>query len=162
MGPGFDQSFIDKMYPFFDANINIAGLGGVTITSNRSEFAHYVRDAGVIMRSYMEINTDLKKVEDKMKAYVGWVSRAQQKVDPYGYDIRLNPKFQLPNGEVFIGAMCRPSTDGPGLRAAAFVQFANMLLDDKQDYYTLTVLPLIKYDIDWILSSWQAFGCDIF
>ena len=31
-------------------------------------------------------------------------------------DIRTEPKFELPNGDVFAGAWCRPQNDGPGLR----------------------------------------------
>jgi hypothetical protein len=33
-----------------------------------------------------------------MKAYVSWVSRVQKIIDPNGFDIRINPKFELPNG----------------------------------------------------------------
>lgn len=70
-----------------------------------------------------------------MKAYVGWVSRVQKLVDPNGFDIRINPKFELPNGEVYIGGWCRPQTDGPGLRSAALVIFSNILIDNGQSSY---------------------------
>ncbi len=33
-----------------------------------------------------------------MKAYVKWVAHVQSITDPNGYDIRINPKFELPNG----------------------------------------------------------------
>lgn len=84
----------------------------------------------------MELNNySLSKVEEKMKAYVGWVSRVQKLVDPNGFDIRINPKFELPNGAVYIGGWCRPQTDGPGLRSAALVTFANILLANGQESY---------------------------
>jgi len=35
----------------------------------------------------------LAAVEQKIKAYVGWVSRVQKLTDPNGFDIRINPKF---------------------------------------------------------------------
>jgi glucoamylase len=62
--PGFDQSFYDKMYALFDANINIQGKGGVVAapdpnTPGGSYYYHWMRDAALTMRTYMEIN-DMK------------------------------------------------------------------------------------------------------
>jgi glucoamylase len=87
------------MYQFFDANINIQGKGGVVAapdpnTPGGSYYYHWMRDAALTMRTYMEINDmKLSAVETKMKAYVGWVRRAQSVTDPNGFDIRINPKF---------------------------------------------------------------------
>jgi glucoamylase len=78
---------------------------------------------------------NLTKVQENMKAYVGWVLHVQSITDPYGNDIRINPKFELPNGEVYVGGWCRPQTDGPGLTAASLIMFANLLLDAKYDVY---------------------------
>jgi len=39
-----------------------------------------------------------------------------QEADPNGIDIRTEPKFNLPNGDVFTDPWCRPQNDGPGLR----------------------------------------------
>jgi len=103
-GPGFDQTFYNKMYQLFDANINIQGKGGVVAapdpnTPGGSYYYHWMRDAALTMRTYMELNDmRLSSVEQKMKAYVGWVRRVQNQTDPYGFDIRINPKFELPNG----------------------------------------------------------------
>lgn len=97
-----------------------------------------------------------------MKAYVGWVAHVQKLVDPNGYDIRINPKFELPNGEVYMGGWCRPQTDGPGLRSAALIHFANILIENGQESYAKSdVIPLIKYDLDWVHSNWQQDGCDL-
>lgn len=97
-----------------------------------------------------------------MKAYVGWVSHVQKIVDPNGFDIRINPKFQLPNGQVFVGGWCRPQTDGPGLRSAALTMFANMLIDNGQQTYAKdVVVPLIKFDLDWVHANWRQDGCDL-
>lgn len=97
-----------------------------------------------------------------MKAYVGWVGRVQKEIDPNGFDIRINPKFELPNGEVFVGGWCRPQTDGPGLRAGALVMFAEILLDAGQDSYVKdTLAPIIKFDLDWVHSNWSSDGCDL-
>lgn len=97
-----------------------------------------------------------------MKAYVGWVSKVQKLIDPNGFDIRINPKFQLPNGEVYIGGWCRPQTDGPGLRSAALIIFSNILLDNNQQAYAKSsVIPLVKYDLDWVHSNWEQNSCDL-
>jgi glucoamylase len=97
-----------------------------------------------------------------MDAFVGWVSRTQKLVDPNGFDIRINPKFELPIGAVYVGGWCRPQTDGPGLQSAALITYANILLaEGKTSYVKDTVIPLIKFDLDWIHSNWQSDGCDL-
>lgn len=71
------------MYQFFDANINIQGKGGVVAapdpnTPGGSYYYHWMKDAALTMRTYMELNDmRLSSVEQKMKAYVGWVRRVQ-------------------------------------------------------------------------------------
>lgn len=71
------------MYQLFDANINIQGKGGVVAapdpnTPGGSYYYHWMRDAALTMRTYMELNDmRLSSVEQKMKAYVGWVKRVQ-------------------------------------------------------------------------------------
>ena len=97
-----------------------------------------------------------------MKAYVGWVQKVQNETDPNGFDIRINPKFELPNGEVYVGGWCRPQTDGPGLRSGALILFANILLDAGQtDYVNNQLIPSIKFDLDWVHNNWQSDGCDL-
>ena len=97
-----------------------------------------------------------------MKSYVNWVKKVQGETDPQGFDVRINPKFELPNGEVFVGGWCRPQTDGPGLRSGALILFANLLLKNgQQSYVTNTLVPIIKNDLDWVLTNWQSNGCDL-
>jgi hypothetical protein len=43
-------------------------------------------------------------------------------------DVRTEPKFEIPSGEVFDGAWCRPQNDGPGLRAITLMTFAESLI----------------------------------
>lgn len=103
-GQGFDSSFYNKMYALFDANIDIQGKGGIVAapdhsTPGGSYYYHWMRDAALTMRTYLEINDfDLSKVEKKMKSYVNWVTKVQKETDPQGFDVRINPKFELPNG----------------------------------------------------------------
>lgn len=87
------------MYALYMANINIDGKGGVVAAPDRntpggSYYYHWMRDAGLTMRAFMELHDmDLNKVQEKMKAYVGWVLHTQSETDPNGFDIRINPKF---------------------------------------------------------------------
>jgi len=111
----------------------------------------------------MELNNfELSKVETKMKSYVNWIKRVQSETDPQGFDVRINPKFELPNGEVYVGGWCRPQTDGPGLRSAALMLFADLLLKNSQNnYVTSDVVPLIQKDLEWVFANWQSEGCDL-
>ena len=40
--------------------------------------------------------------------------------------------------------------------------FANLLMDNGQQSYAKdTVIPLIRYDLDWIHANWRSDGCDL-
>jgi len=167
-GMGFDQAFYDKMYALFDANIDIQGKGGIVAapdhsTPGGSYYYHWMRDAGLTMRTYMELhNFELSKIEKKMKSYANWVKKVQGETDPQGYDVRINPKFELPDGQVFVGGWCRPQTDGPGLRSGALQLFANVLIENGQESYVKdTLAGIIKNDLEWVLSNWDSEGCDL-
>jgi glucoamylase len=97
-----------------------------------------------------------------MKAYAAWVKRVQGLTDPNGFDIRINPKFELPEGGAYVGGWCRPQTDGPGLRAATLIMFANVLIAEGQSSYVNSdLVPTIKQDLDWIYTNWSSTGCDL-
>lgn len=106
-----------------------------------------------------------------MKSYVNFVLRAQEAYNPYPSDVRINPKFELPNSEVYVGGWCRPQTDGPALTAAALIMFGNNLLNNGQASYVKQYLwtdsssshhgGAIKYDLEWIISNWDSNGCDL-
>ncbi len=44
-----------------------------------------------------------------------------------GVDVRVEPKFVIPSGEVWESPWCRPQTDGPALRAMALAQYGTIL-----------------------------------
>jgi glucoamylase len=97
-----------------------------------------------------------------MKSYVNWVKKVQSETDPQGFDVRINPKFELPNGEVFVGGWCRPQTDGPGLRSGALLIFADLLIKNGQTaYVNSNIVPIVKYDLEWVFGNWQSNGCDL-
>ena len=68
----------------------------------------------------------------------------------------------MPNGEVYVGGWCRPQTDGPGLRSGTLIMFAKLLMDNGQQSYAKdVVVPLIKFDLDWVHANWRQDGCDL-
>lgn len=59
-----------------------------------------------------------------MNDWVQWVLTTMSENDPNGIDVRTEPKFNLPNGDVYTGGWCRPQTDGPALRGASLIMYA--------------------------------------
>ena len=105
-----------------------------------------------------------------MEAYAGWVLQAQNFEDPNGIDVRIEPKYYLPDGGVFDEGWCRPQNDGPGLRAISLIIFANnaginnasvvkeLLWTGDDDVHNGGA---IKFDLDWVVAGWASSTCDL-
>eukprot|EP01127_Copromyxa_protea_P012578 TRINITY_DN3302_c0_g1_i1.p1 TRINITY_DN3302_c0_g1~~TRINITY_DN3302_c0_g1_i1.p1 ORF type:complete len:503 (+),score=114.35 TRINITY_DN3302_c0_g1_i1:19-1527(+) len=173
-GTPFSQQQVDLMYKYFTANINIGGQGGVVaspdtnVPEGGSYYYHWERDGALSMRALQEISSS--NVTGLMNNYAQWVLRAQSRQDPHGIDVRTEPKYMLPNGEVFTGSWCRPQTDGPGLRATTLILHANKLIQSgdiafvKQYLWTGSSTlngGAIKYDLEWVAENWSQNGCDL-
>lgn len=92
-------------------------------------FYHWKRNGALVMQTYMEINNySLAAIDRNMQAYTSFVLYTQNQDDPFGLDIRVEPKFSLPYGEVYDQPWGRPQTDGPGLESIAFINYANALI----------------------------------
>eukprot|EP01126_Amoeba_proteus_P011163 TRINITY_DN1446_c0_g2_i1.p1 TRINITY_DN1446_c0_g2~~TRINITY_DN1446_c0_g2_i1.p1 ORF type:complete len:381 (-),score=57.13 TRINITY_DN1446_c0_g2_i1:170-1312(-) len=120
------------------------------------------------MRTLQEISDD--NITGLMQAYVGWVLNVQSKQDPNGIDVRTEPKYYLPNGDVFDQGWCRPQTDGPALRATALITYANTLINQGEMDYVRSFLwtgsskyngGAIKFDLDWVAANWSQNSCDL-
>lgn len=122
MSTPFSSSEVSTMRNYFLANINIDGKGGIVAapdynTPGGSYYYHWMRDGALTMRCLQETNPgSFSDVETIVKSYAQWVLHNQNEADPNGQDVRTEPKFMLPDGEVFSSAWCRPQNDGPGLR----------------------------------------------
>lgn len=172
----FTAAEVATMRGYFKDNINIEGKGGVvaapdTNTPGGSYYYHWMRDAALTMRCLQETSTSFSEYEDILKAYTGFVLNAQSLSDPNNIDVRTEPKFTLPNGDVFTGAWCRPQNDGPGLRATALMLFANNLNANNESSYVTENLwtgnpdvkhgGAIKYDLDYVVDNYQSSTCDL-
>jgi hypothetical protein len=63
-----------------------------------------MRDAGLSMKAYIDINDgDIAKISTVCKAYVGWVKKVQNQADPNSIDVRIEPKFTIPDGKPYTG-----------------------------------------------------------
>lgn len=175
--PGFTASDISAMTALFYANLNIEGKGGVvaapdTATPGGNYYYAWARDAALSMKSYMFLNDfDLTKIQSNMDSYIQWVLRVQGESDPNGIDIRVEPKFNLPNGDPYTGGWCRPQTDAPGLRVITLSLYADVLTKagktDTIKRYLWTGSSstykggAVKNDLDWLVGNWKQNGCDL-
>eukprot|EP01129_Flabellula_baltica_P000376 TRINITY_DN1039_c0_g1_i1.p1 TRINITY_DN1039_c0_g1~~TRINITY_DN1039_c0_g1_i1.p1 ORF type:complete len:504 (+),score=104.61 TRINITY_DN1039_c0_g1_i1:109-1620(+) len=175
-GVPFDEDELAVMRKYFLQNINIDGKGGVVaspdtnVNGGGSYYFHWERDGALSMNALWRIRRDVPDAEMLMKKYVEWVLTVQGRSDPNGIDVRVEPKYTLPDGNVFTGGWCRPQTDGPSLRAITLTVFADYLIENGQIDYVTKFLwrndtqlngGAIKYDLDWVVKNWEQDGCDL-
>ena len=123
-------------------------------------YFHWMRDGGLCIKTWLEINdNDYEAVRPELDAYVGWVAKVQQKSDPNGIDVRVEPKFTIPDGEPYVGGWCRPQTDGPALRALALAKWGRIVLAQGKD--AEAIWDLVAFDLDWVQQNWGLSGCDL-
>lgn len=164
------------MRNYFLANINIEGKGGIVAapdynTPGGSYYYHWMRDGALTMRALQDTTANFSDISATVKTYAQWVVNNQNEADPNGQDVRTEPKFNLPNGDVFSGAWCRPQNDGPGLRATSLIQAANSLIAAGDAAYVSKYLwtgdantlhgGAIKYDLDYVVSGYASNTCDL-
>lgn len=171
----FSEDEISIMRSYFLANINIEGSGGVVAapdynTPGGSYYFHWERDGALTMRCLQETSDESVDVQAYMEAYTSWVLKVQADEDPHEQDVRTEPKYMLPDGEVYTGSWCRPQNDGPGLRATALMIFAQSQLAAGNSDYVHKYLwtsdgslngGAIQYDLDYVVNGWDSNTCDL-
>ena len=173
--PPFNQTEVDLMMGYFVANINVQGSGAVVAapdynTPGGSYYYNWMRDAAISMRALMITNNDTALVTSLMQSYTQWVLKVQSKPDS-NVDVRVEPKFTIPDGNPYSGGWCRPQTDGPGIRGGTLSFYALYLFNNSMDSYVKQYLytgnpsvyhgGAIKYDLDWVVDNWNTQGCDL-
>jgi glucoamylase len=178
--PPFSTSEVATMRSYFLNNINIKGSGAVVAapdynTPGGSYYYHWERDGALSMGALLSTAASVDDVRTEMDAYVGWVSRVQQEVDPHGQSVLAEPKYMIPNGSVYAGGWCRPQNDGPGLRSKTLIEYASVVMAEEQKdlqngtlttktrstYSSADLWTLIQIDLDWQAANWDANGCDL-
>merc|ERR1711976_827090 len=158
--PGFTDEFYNIMKDNYRANLNVEQSGAVVAASEDgrpggSYYYHWMRDAGLSIKAWMDINdNDYNAVKDVLEPYLGWVDKVQHKNDPNGIDVRIEPKFEIPDGEPYTGGWCRPQTDGPGLRAMAVSKWGLILVNEGMtDAAKSQAWPLVSFDMEWVTQT---------
>lgn len=139
-GAPFSEAEVKKMRGYFEKNIDIEGKGGVVAAPDHntgpggSYYYHWERDGALSMEALQKTASSFSEVKEKMAHYAGWVKgRQQEKTPNQGMTTVLTePKYMLPNGEVFTDPWCRPQNDGPGLRAKTLIGYAEALALEEQ------------------------------
>lgn len=154
------------MKGFFFKNINLFGTGLVVAapdngTKGGSYWYHWMRDGALTMRSVLE-NFPWTDSQPLLKEYLRMVTRSQTLKDPNDIDVRGEPKFMIPSGEVFSGGWCRPQNDGVGIRAGTLSLLGLKLIQDGQkDFVTSNVWPVVTKDLEYAEQVWNVAGCDL-
>jgi glucoamylase len=120
----FNKSELESMWSYFVANIDIEGNGGVVAapdpeTPGGSYIYHWMRDGALTMKTFQDMiptYANYSEADPKLKSFVSWVLQSQSLVATNGVDIRIEPKFLLPECALFTDPWCRPQNDGPGLQ----------------------------------------------
>ena len=159
-GLAFSDADVATMTGFFSRNLDISGKGGVVAapdhnTPGGSYYYAWMRDGALSMRALLTTQGLTDDVKTKFAHYIGWVQRRQQDQDPNQIDVRVEPKFELPDGGVFAGGWCRPQTDGPALRAGTLMAYATAASSEKDLWSTIST------DLDWVAENWQSESCDL-
>jgi len=173
----FSAADESTLLQYFLANVDIDGKGGVVAspdhnTPGGSYYYAWERDGALSMRALLDVAPSFESVATKFAHYVQWVLNVQSESDPHqGADVRTEPKYNLPDGDVFQGSWCRPQTDGPALRAKTLIAYAAELTksgktdDIKQFLWTGDDGKYhggaIKYDLEWVVANWEQNGCDL-
>jgi len=155
------------MMGYFTDNINVEQVGAVVAapdhdTPGGNYYYHWMRDGALTMRAFQVVTlTSDPSYQTTMEAYTEWVLGRQAETPVHdGVDVRVEPKFEIPDGSVFDGAWCRPQNDGPGLRAISLITYANSGVPSK-DYVTSSLWKAIKADLDWVVGGWDSDTCDL-
>jgi glucoamylase len=142
--------------------------GAVIASPSRREpdyYYHWIRDAAlvidVILSLYDRADSPHEKsaLRSTLADFVE-LSRANQAA-PAQAGLG-EPKYYV-NGTVYTGPWGRPQNDGPALRAATLIRFANRLLDEGADAKELSDLyvadlpaeSVIKADLEYVSHHWR-------
>ena len=155
----FTESEINIFFNYFLNNININSTGAIAAapdlhTPGGSYFYHWARDGALSINTlfrYTNKTFSQKYTDD----YLNWIQLIQNKKDPNGIDIRIEPKYEIPSGNAYTGGWCRPQNDGPGLQAISLINSAQVANDPQKSW------PIIKYNLDYILSGYNSDTCDL-
>ncbi len=150
------------------ANISPKGVLIGTVLASPSKvdpdyYYHWVRDASLTMLAVQELG--LANSELLLKNYLIATQIHQAKSG----DQNLGEPKYFANGEPFTGPWGRPQNDGPALRAIVFANWAEKLLNQKQEAYVRRNLydgnwpsvSVLKRDLEYVANHWSEPSYDL-
>jgi glucoamylase len=175
--PPFNTSEMQLMRGYFKDNLNFENTGACLASPDNTSPSGYsyrydwIRDSALSNNAWQLSSTSETEYDRMLQAYAYWVVLRQVQQDPFGIDPRIEPKFEVPSGDVYNGSWCRPQNDGPGLRAITLIQYALDFIPRGGMAYVKEILwtgnpsiykgGAIKYHLDWITLGWQDITCDL-
>ncbi|KAL1746198.1 glycoside hydrolase family 15 and carbohydrate-binding module family 20 [Schizophyllum fasciatum] len=133
--------------------------------SNPDYLYTWTRDASLVARAlvdeYIAGDSSLKTVLDQFVASQDKVQHVDNPSGSYTSGGLGEPKFNI-DLSAFTGAWGRPQRDGPALRAITLITYGNQLLSSgNSSYVTNTIWPIVKADLDYVVSYWNQTGFDL-
>ncbi|KIM36100.1 carbohydrate-binding module family 20 protein [Hebeloma cylindrosporum] len=174
------DKFVTTQYPISKAGVlaNIGPSGskssgakaGVVIASPSRSDPDYLftwaRDSGLVLKTVIDLYTrgEDNSLRTTIDQYVASQAIQQRVSNPSG-SISTGglgePKFNI-DLSAFTGGWGRPQRDGPALRATALIAYGNWLVAHSNSSYAKSTLwPIIKLDLDYVASTWNLTGFDL-
>ncbi|KAF3933558.1 Glucoamylase [Dactylella cylindrospora] len=148
------------------SNNTIVGPGVIIAspsTSSPDYFYQWTRDGSIVMEhlvnEYLSNGAYLSYIKDWITVQA-ILQRVNNPSGGYTTGGLGEPKFRVDN-TAYTGSWGRPQRDGPALRAITLIKFANTYISTDRSYITNTVWPVIKADLDYVASSWNQGGFDL-
>lgn len=180
----FSDYEMGLIYLYFLGNMNVQNIGGVLASPDKetpggSYYFHWERDAALSIRTMVKTAHDYPDysalITKSLRSYVDWCMKVENAKTPNGINILVEPKFELPNVNVFTEPWCRPQNDAPGLKAIALIEYVNLLwdqgenetLNDLISEYLWTKSPwknkggIIFHNLEYVVNNWASYTCDI-
>jgi len=143
-----------KILTHIENNLNHAGKKGMVIASPSSDPPyryHWVRDASLVMRVFIDMYKKTKKgiFFIKIINYINNCAEIQELNTLTGLG---EPKVNI-DGSAYNDPWGRPQNDGPALRGLNMIKLYELLKDSHKKIAECLILPIIEKDLSYILEN---------
>ena len=156
------NQYIDKIIQRIMENTNTTTNPGIIIASpseNPPYKFHWIRDSALVMRTIMDMYETTKDpiYFQYIINYIENESKLQELKTKSGLG---EPKYNI-NCTAFNGEWGRPQNDGPALRGIILFKLINLLNYKYDTLIDKLIIPVIKKDLDYIISNYNKTSFDI-
>ncbi len=156
------NQYIDKIIQRIMENTNTTTNPGIIIASPSESPPykyHWIRDSALVMRTIMDMYETTKDpiYFQYIINYIENESKLQELETKSGLG---EPKYNI-NCTAFNGEWGRPQNDGPALRGIILFKLINLLNYKYDNLIEKLIIPVIKKDLDYIISNYNKTSFDI-